>query len=45
MGARSMESGTGGISELAREFGITARAIRFYVDRGLFAPQRTGPGG
>ncbi|MGE0797866.1 MAG: MerR family DNA-binding transcriptional regulator [Lautropia sp.] len=40
-----MESGTCGISELAREFGITARAIRFYEDRGLLAPQRTGPGG
>lgn len=30
------------ISELAREFGITARAIRFYEDQGLLAPAREG---
>jgi DNA-binding transcriptional MerR regulator len=33
------------ISELAREFNITARAIRFYEDRGLLSPERVGPGG
>jgi DNA-binding transcriptional MerR regulator len=33
---------TYGISELAHEFGITARAIRFYEDRGLIAPSRKG---
>ena len=31
-----------GIAELANEFGITARAIRFYEDQGLLAPRRDG---
>ena len=35
---------TFGISELAREFGITARAIRFYEDEGLLRPERAGAG-
>lgn len=30
------------ITELAREFGITTRAIRFYEDQGLLAPARRG---
>ncbi len=30
------------ISDLAREFGITPRTIRFYEDRGLISPQREG---
>ncbi len=30
------------ISELAREFGITPRAIRFYEEKGLLTPQRNG---
>jgi len=30
------------ISELAREFALTTRAIRFYEDEGLIAPQRVG---
>jgi DNA-binding transcriptional MerR regulator len=30
------------IAELAEEFGITARAIRFYEDKGLIAPTRKG---
>jgi len=30
------------IGELAREFEITPRAIRFYEDRGLLAPRREG---
>jgi DNA-binding transcriptional MerR regulator len=30
------------ISELAREFDITPRAIRFYEDQGLLAPKREG---
>lgn len=33
---------TYGISELAQEFGITARAIRFYEDKGLLTPLRDG---
>jgi DNA-binding transcriptional MerR regulator len=33
---------TYGISDLAHEFGITARAIRFYEDKGLIAPLRDG---
>jgi DNA-binding transcriptional MerR regulator len=33
------------ITELAREFDITARAIRFYEDQGLLAPSREGAGG
>lgn len=30
------------ISELAREFGITTRAIRFYENQGLLNPRREG---
>lgn len=30
------------VSELAREFGITARAIRFYEGKNLIAPGRVG---
>lgn len=30
------------ITELAREFGLTTRAIRFYEDQGLLAPGRAG---
>ena len=30
------------IGELAREFGLTTRAIRFYEDCGLLLPQRIG---
>jgi len=30
------------ISDLAREFGITPRTIRFYEDQGLLAPRREG---
>jgi DNA-binding transcriptional MerR regulator len=30
------------IGQLAREFGLTTRAIRFYEDCGLLAPQRRG---
>ncbi len=30
------------ISELSREFALTTRAIRFYEDFGLIAPQRSG---
>lgn len=30
------------ISELAREFGITTRAIRFYEEKGMLTPARNG---
>jgi DNA-binding transcriptional MerR regulator len=30
------------ISELAQEFDVTPRAIRFYEDQGLLAPRRDG---
>ncbi|RPE67806.1 DNA-binding transcriptional MerR regulator [Tibeticola sediminis] len=33
------------ISDLAREFDLTTRAIRFYEDMGLLRPSRSGPGG
>ena len=33
------------ITELAREFDITPRAIRFYEDQGLLTPKREGAGG
>jgi DNA-binding transcriptional MerR regulator len=32
------------ISDLAREFDLTTRAIRFYEDMGLLQPERAGPG-
>lgn len=30
------------ISDLSEEFGVTARALRFYEDEGLIAPERRG---
>ncbi|MCJ0761727.1 MerR family transcriptional regulator [Variovorax terrae] len=33
------------ISDLAKEFDLTTRAMRFYEDMGLLQPQREGPGG
>ena len=33
------------ISDLAKEFDLTTRAIRFYEDMGLLEPERAGPGG
>jgi DNA-binding transcriptional MerR regulator len=33
------------ISDLAKEFDLTTRAMRFYEDMGLLAPERSGPGG
>lgn len=35
-------SGTYTISDLAKEFGITTRTIRFYEDQGLLSPRREG---
>ena len=43
--AVTTETTTFGIGELAQEFGITARAIRFYEDRGMITPRRIGSGG
>lgn len=33
---------TFGISDLAKEFGITPRTIRFWEDQGLLSPEREG---
>jgi DNA-binding transcriptional MerR regulator len=33
------------IGDLAREFDLTPRAMRFYEDMGLLQPVRSGPGG
>lgn len=38
-------SQTYSISDLAKEFDLTTRAMRFYEDMGLLQPERTGPGG
>lgn len=38
-------SATYTITDLAREFDVTPRAIRFYEDQGLLSPERAGPGG
>jgi DNA-binding transcriptional MerR regulator len=41
-GRAAAPAATFSIGELAREFGLTTRAIRFYEDCGLLAPQRAG---
>ena len=38
-------SSTFSISNLAKEFDLTTRAMRFYEDMGLLQPERSGPGG
>ena len=40
-----MATATYTITELAREFDITPRTIRFYEDQGLISPKREGSGG
>jgi DNA-binding transcriptional MerR regulator len=40
--ADNMKGTTYTISELAKEFDITPRAIRFYEDQGLISPSRKG---
>ncbi len=40
-----MSAPTFTISELAQEFELTTRSIRFYEDMGLLAPERCGPAG
>ncbi|HZQ74332.1 MAG TPA: MerR family DNA-binding transcriptional regulator [Burkholderiales bacterium] len=42
MGMDDMQRGEFSIGELAREFDVTPRAIRFYEDQGLLAPRRDG---
>jgi DNA-binding transcriptional MerR regulator len=37
-----MPEATYTISELAREFGVTTRTIRFYEEKGLVTPRRQG---
>jgi len=37
-----MTANTHTISELAQEFGITTRTIRFYEEKGLISPMRAG---
>src|SRR3954452_3312945 len=45
-GSNSGEMGEGAkgytIGDLAREFGVTLRTLRFYEDRGLLSPRRDG---
>jgi DNA-binding transcriptional MerR regulator len=41
-GRRSADERLSGIGDLAREFGVTLRTLRFYEDRGLLHPQRQG---
>ncbi|MBB5840961.1 MerR family transcriptional regulator [Kribbella italica] len=38
----SAESGSWTITELASEYDVTLRTIRFYEDRGLLTPERRG---
>ena len=40
-----MATSTYTISDLAKEFDLTTRAMRFYEDLGLLQPGRSGPGG
>lgn len=39
---RERERSSYSISDLSAEFGVTARALRFYEDEGLIAPERRG---
>lgn len=40
--AADLPQSTWTISELAKEFGITPRTIRFYEDQGIVSPERDG---
>ena len=40
--AAADEKATYTIGELARDFGVTLRALRFYENKGLLSPQRDG---
>ena len=39
---RDIAGETFSITQLAEEFGLTTRAIRFYEDKGLLSPERRG---
>ena len=41
-GPRGDRAKTYTIGDLAREFGVTLRTLRFYEDRGLLSPRRDG---
>ena len=41
-GGEMVSGTTFSITELAEEFGLTTRAIRFYEDKGLLKPERRG---
>lgn len=41
-GGRPPAARSYGIGALTREFGLTARTLRFYEDEGLIAPERVG---
>jgi len=43
--ANFMATTTYTIGDLAKEFDLTTRAMRFYEDMGLLQPERSGPGG
>ena len=42
-GAARLSNKTYTISDLAREFGVTTRTIRFYEEKGMISPLREGP--
>lgn len=42
MGFQPLPGTTNTISELAKEFGVTTRTIRFYEEKGLISPLREG---
>jgi DNA-binding transcriptional MerR regulator len=43
--AREPKDATWSITDLAREFDVTPRAIRFYEDQGILQPKRAGRSG
>ena len=44
-GSCALATTTYTIGDLAKEFDLTTRAMRFYEDMGLLQPERSGPGG
>jgi len=45
LGSAFVATTTYTIGDLAKEFDLTTRAMRFYEDMGLLQPERSGPGG